>query len=73
MIERGQRARFTFESQDRLPVAGDVRSENLDRHVAAEAGVAGAIHLTHAAGSEQTDDFVAANTGSGLKGQRLEL
>ena len=40
----------------------------LMRHVTAEAHVAGAIHVAHAAGAERGDDFVLCETSTGGRG-----
>ena len=39
---------------------------DLDRDLALQSRIAGAIHLAHAPCTEQTDDFVCANSTSGL-------
>ena len=52
MIERGNRARFTFET------VAEVRGGDLDCDFAPEPRVARAIHLTHSAGTDGLDDFV---------------
>ena len=47
-----------FEAAETLGVTGDVLGQDLDRHLAAEAGVASAVDLTHAPGPEQAEDLV---------------
>ena len=47
--QRGDRARFGFETPAHLGIGGDVRRHDLDRDVAVEPRVAGAIDLAHAA------------------------
>jgi hypothetical protein len=37
---------------------------NLDRHIAVQAGVARLVHLTHAAGADQLQDFIRADPRS---------
>ena len=72
MIEGGKRAGFALESQDRIPVSGDARRQDLDRDVAAEARIAGAIHLSHPSCAEERDDLVSADTRAGLGGNRRD-
>ena len=62
MIERGQDVRFAREPRAAIRVAGDVRRQNLHRDFTSQLRVTRAIHLAHAAGAEQTDDFVGADT-----------
>ena len=42
--------------------------QHLDRDLASEPRVAGAIHLAHAAGAERGDDLVGAEAGTGGEG-----
>ena len=53
--------------------ATEVLGQHLDRDVAAEAGVAGAVHLAHAAGAERTTDLVGAETGAGGEWHRRNV
>ena len=63
MIEHPRGARFLFEAQQTLAVAdGDV-GQDLDRHVAPEARVPGAIHHAHAAFTDNSSDLVRAQDG----------
>jgi hypothetical protein len=64
MIERGRGTRFTFESIHAGGIGDSVRPENLDRDGAAQAVVARAIDLAHAAGAKRADDFVRAESGT---------
>ena len=60
MIEHPGGARLLFEAQQPLAIAdGDV-GQNLDRHVAPEARVLGAIHHAHAALADNSSDLVRA-------------
>jgi len=49
MIERGQYFRLAPEPGNPLTVARKRCGQNLNRYIAFELGVAGAIHLAHAA------------------------
>ena len=70
MIERGEQSRFALEARRAIGVRGERRRQNLQRDVALKLGIARAIDLAHAAGSEQRDDFVRAEPGAG--GQRRD-
>jgi hypothetical protein len=61
VIECGERPRFTREARAPFGVGGEVRREDLDRDVAPELVVAGAVDLAHPAGAERGDDCVGAN------------
>jgi predicted transcriptional regulator len=47
--------------------------QNFHRHIAIEARIAGAVHLAHAAGADDGDDFIWAQAGSGGKHQEEYL
>ena len=70
MIECRQCAGLAFEPQDGVTIGGDARRENLDRDIAAQARIAGTIHLAHSSCAEQRDNLVSADTRAGLEGQR---
>jgi hypothetical protein len=57
MIERGDRARFAFEPETGV---GTVELQHLQRDVAFEPGIMGAVYLTHAAAAEQRQDIICA-------------
>ena len=61
MAQRGQRLRLALEAGDALRVGGEGGGQDFDRDLAAEHGVAGAIHLAHAALAEQGEDLVGAD------------
>src|SRR5258708_2316314 len=52
MIEGGGGARFLFETFKKAGFLGPLTREKLQRHRAAESGVLGAIHHTHAAAAQ---------------------
>ena len=58
MVERRDRPRLALEALADCGFGGELRRQHLDRDVAIEPRVAGAIHLAHAAGAEQRDDLV---------------
>ena len=63
--ERRHRLRLGLEAGERVGVIGEVLGQHLDRHVALEAGVAGAVDLPHPAGAERRDDLVRAEAVAG--------
>ena len=58
VLQRGQGAGFAVEAGQPLRIPGHFGGENLDGDVPAELGVAGAVHLAHAAFAEGGGDFV---------------
>ena len=60
MRQRGDGLRLALESGEAFGIGGDRSRQDLDRDVAIEARVAGAIHLAHTAGAERLQDLVAA-------------
>jgi hypothetical protein len=67
MIQRGDRTRLALETCQRVDAARDGR-EDLDRDVAGEPGIVGAVDFTHAAGAKGAADFIRAEPCA-----RLEL
>ena len=65
VVEGGDGAGLELEALEAVGVGGDVVVEDLEGDVAAEAGVAGAVDLAHAAGPEQLDDLVRPEADSG--------
>ena len=57
--ERRQRACLALEAGEGALVLGQARRQHLDRDLAMEARVAGAVHLAHAARAQRSDDLVA--------------
>jgi hypothetical protein len=55
---------LTLEAAQALGVTGDLLGEHLEGDLAVEAGVAGAVHLTHAPGPEGRQDLVSSEQGS---------
>jgi hypothetical protein len=58
MVQGCEHFRFTLESTRAVGVADGRVWEDLERDVAIESRIAGAIHLAHAA--DQADDFIGA-------------
>jgi hypothetical protein len=59
-MELGQRHRLALEPCEALRVLGEGLGEDLDRDVALEPHVGGAIHGAHAALAERADDLVGS-------------
>ena len=68
MMELGEELRFTLEPRQALPVFGERRRQDLDRHLALEARVGGAVDLAHAALADLGEDLVGAEAGAGREG-----
>src|SRR5262245_35629943 len=66
MFEVRDRLRFAFDTL--LPIAehGCLRRQDLDRHRALEARVAGFVHFAHATGAGELENFVRTETGAWL-------
>jgi hypothetical protein len=62
--ERGSRACLAFETCQSSGIGGHVVREHLDRHLALEFEVAGAVDLSHAARSERGKHFEATEARS---------
>lgn len=58
MVQRAGGAGFLLEATDAFGVLGDRGGQDLDRHFAPEAGVAGAIDLAHPAGADERQDLI---------------
>jgi len=73
MRQRGDGLGFALESRAPRVVSRHAVGKNLDRDVAIQARVTGAIHLAHAAGANQREDLVWAEAGTGLNGHAGNL
>jgi hypothetical protein len=60
MVERGNEPRLALEARADLGRACQIARQDLDRDLAAEAAVAGAIDLAHASGADGREDLVGA-------------
>ena len=58
MVQRGDGASLALEASETFRIAGHVRRQDLKRHVAAELGVSGAVHLTHPARADGGVDSI---------------
>jgi len=58
MAQSGDGPGFLLEPAEALRIGGKRRREDLDCDIPAQAGVAGSIHFTHAAGADQGNDFI---------------
>ena len=57
MVQRRQHLGFALEARQALGIGGERRRQDLDRHLALEPRVGGAIDLAHTAGAERRDDL----------------
>jgi hypothetical protein len=60
IIERRQNLRLALEAGEPFGIFSERRRQHLDRDIALELGIAGAIYLTHAAAADQRQDPVLA-------------
>jgi hypothetical protein len=56
---------FPPEAGEAVGISGEAFREDLDRDLAPELAVAGAIHLAHAAGTEQRTDLIRSDLATG--------
>ena len=62
MIERGEVLRLSLESSQTFGVVGEGVGQDLQRDVAMQLGVAGAIDLAHAAGTDGGLDLIRSES-----------
>src|SRR5262245_49901967 len=67
VIERGEQACFAFEARHTTGVGGEPRRQDLQRDLASQFRVARAIHLSHAAHTQQTQGCVGADLPPDLR------
>jgi DNA-binding TFAR19-related protein (PDSD5 family) len=65
VVERGEKPGFALEAGEALRVLPQLRRQHLDRDLALELRVGGAIHLAHAARAQRAGDLVGAQALSG--------
>ena len=58
MRQRGDRPRLLLEPPNRIGILREIFGDHLDRHLAMQARVAGAIHHAHPAGAKRRDNLV---------------
>src|SRR2546425_2818164 len=61
VVERGEHMRFALEACHAVGVTGEEFREHLEGDLASELGIAGAIHLAHAAHPDRGDHLVGSN------------
>jgi hypothetical protein len=60
MVERGEDLGFALEASHTLSVCGEGFRQNLQRYVALQFRVLGAVNLAHPARADQADNLVRA-------------
>ncbi len=74
VVECRQEIGFPREARQALRVASEERRQNLERDVARQLAVAGAVNFAHPAGADQGDDLVGAEACAGRQAHRsLEI
>ncbi len=68
MIQGGERLCLAREPRQAIVIAGKSLVQDLDRHIATQRGVAGAVDLAHAARPERGQDHVRTEAGTGGEG-----
>ena len=68
MVQDAGGARLLLEAAQPVGIGGEGRRQDLDRHLAAEARVPGAVDLSHSPRSDRREDFVGPESGAGLQG-----
>ena len=67
VVQAGDGLRLALEPLFEIGVGGDMLRQHLDGDGAVQAGVAGFVHLTHAARANGREDLVGAERGAGCK------
>ena len=65
MVQRREHLRFASKPRQTIRIESDVGWEQLERDLAIELRIAGAIHLAHAAGAEGTENLVRTELAAG--------
>jgi hypothetical protein len=65
VIERGKDFRFALKTCEAFRISGERLRQDLDRYLAFQSCVTGAIDLPHAAFIQESQNFVSAETGAG--------
>ena len=69
MIERREDVCFALEARHALGIQREGIGQDLDRDVATQSGVSGAIHLAHAAGANGGEDLIRPEASAQGEGQ----
>src|SRR5262249_19221370 len=72
MIERGCGQRLPSQPLARAGVGGGGGGEQLDRDLAIETWIAGAVHLTHSSCAKPGDDFIGSDARAGGERQKRQ-
>ena len=64
VIECGRRPRFLLEPAQVVAIGDEYRRNDLDRDYTSETGIAGVVHLAHAALAQQAIDLVRSELGA---------
>ena len=72
VVQRGEDPGLSLEARQPVRVGGERLGQHLQRDVAVELRVAGAVHLAHAAGPERAGDVIGADPCSGRQGHDLQ-
>jgi hypothetical protein len=73
VVERGERLRLALEAREPVGIASHLRREHLERHVAPELRVGGAIHFAHAARANRRGDLIVGEGAADQRGTALPL
>ena len=68
MIERREHLRLALEPRQTIRIQYERGRQHLERDVAIQFRIAGAIHLAHAPGPDGGDDLIRAEAGAGAEG-----
>src|SRR5262249_49892645 len=63
MIQGREQPRFALEARQPLGILGKISRQRLDRHIAAEPGVARAVNLAHTPRTKRSNDLERAEPG----------
>jgi hypothetical protein len=73
MVQRRKHLGFALETRETLRVLRDSGRKNLDRYVAIQLRVPGAVHLSHATRAEGRKDLVGTELRTGRQRQMVLL
>ena len=64
MVQRGEHPRLAFESDETIGIAGKGVGQDFERHLSPKSHIAGAIHLAHSTGTDETYNLVLSECGT---------